>query len=96
MTLIRFAPIALLALAACDEVAVADDPDALAELRGTKSCIRAVQAETGVSGATPNTTVPVVEVNQYIIDVPGQASWVCYTNDQNQATELVRLRAATL
>ncbi|MEO0939832.1 MAG: hypothetical protein AAFY38_16900 [Pseudomonadota bacterium] len=96
MTLLRFAPLALLAVAACDEIAVADDPDALAELRGTKSCIRAVQNETGATGATANTELPVVEVNQYIIDVPGQPSWVCYTNDENQAIQLVKLRAATL
>ncbi|MEL7097849.1 MAG: hypothetical protein AAGM84_03375 [Pseudomonadota bacterium] len=96
MNILRFAPIALLAVTACDEIAVADDPDALAELRGTRSCIRAVQAETGASGATANTSVPVVEVNQYIIDVPGQASWVCYTNDENQATELVKLRGPSL
>ncbi|MEO0389674.1 MAG: hypothetical protein AAF218_01910 [Pseudomonadota bacterium] len=96
MNALKLWPIALLGLAACEEIAVADDPDALADLRGTRSCVRAVAAETGVSGVTINTTLPVIEVNQYIIDVPGQVSWVCYTNDQNQAIELVRLRAATL
>ncbi|MEM8578285.1 MAG: hypothetical protein AAGF60_10570 [Pseudomonadota bacterium] len=96
MKLTKFAALATLGLAGCEDIAVADDPDALAELRGTRSCIRAVSAETGASGVTANTTLPVVEVNQYIIDVPGQVSWVCYTNDQNQAVELVKLRGATL
>ena len=34
----------LLALAACDEIAVADDPAALADLRGQKSCLAAVRS----------------------------------------------------
>jgi len=96
MKAFHMAALATLGLAACEDLALADDPDALAELRGTRSCIRAVAAETGVSGVTANTTLPVVEVNQYIIDVPGQVSWVCYTNDQNQATELVKLRGQSL
>lgn len=40
----------LLGLAACDEIAVADDPAALAELRGQKSCVSAVAQQTGAAG----------------------------------------------
>lgn len=94
MVLLRYAPIALLALGACDEAAFSDDPAVRAEFAGVRSCIRAVQSETGSTGATHNTELPVVEVNQYIIDVPNQRSWTCYTNDQNRAIELVRLRGA--
>ena len=50
----------LLGLAACDEIAVADDPAALAELRGQKSCVSAVAQQTGASGVAINTTRPIV------------------------------------
>lgn len=81
--------LSLLGLAACDEIAVANDPVARAELRATKSCIRAVENETGASGVTLNTTLPVVEVNQYIIDVPGKPYWTCRTDDAGQAQTIV-------
>ncbi|MDF1727245.1 MAG: hypothetical protein P1U53_05780 [Sulfitobacter sp.] len=80
-----------LALAACDEIAVADDPAALAQLRGTKSCVAAVKRQTGASAVTPNTTLPVVEVNQYVIDVAAAPSWTCYTDDNNNAAQLVEM-----
>lgn len=84
--------LSLLALAACDELAVANDPVALAELRASKSCIAAVKAQTGSATATLNTTLPIVETNQYVIDVPGAVSWTCFTDDAGKATELVELR----
>lgn len=80
-------------LSACDEIAVMDDPDALLDLRGNKSCVRAVNATAGVSNARPNTTLPVVEVNQYIIDVPGSGSYFCYTDDNGSARQLVKMGA---
>ena len=52
----------LLGLAACDEIAVADNPAALAELRGQKSCAAAVTQQTGAAGVAVNTTRPVVEI----------------------------------
>jgi hypothetical protein len=84
--------LSILALAACDELAVANDPVALAELRATKSCIAAVKAQTGASTATLNTTLPIVEINQYVIDVPGAPAWTCFTDDMGQAAQLVVLR----
>ncbi|MFD2741091.1 hypothetical protein ACFSUD_16030 [Sulfitobacter aestuarii] len=83
---------ALLTLAACDELAVANDPVALAELRAHKSCIAAVEQQTGVSGSSVNTTLPVVELNQYVIDVPGALSWTCYTDENGKAAQLVEFR----
>lgn len=85
--------LSVLTVAACDEIAVADDPVALAELRASKSCIRAVEGQTGISGSTLNTTLPIVELNQYVIDVPNGPSWTCYTDDNGKATQLVELRA---
>jgi hypothetical protein len=84
--------LSILALAACDELAVANDPVALAELRANNSCIAAVKAQTGAATATLNTTLPIVEINQYVIDVPGAPSWTCFTDGAGQASELVELR----
>lgn len=84
--------LSLLSIAACDEVAVANDPVARAELRGTKSCIAAVKKQTGEKAVTGNTTFPVVETNQYIIDVNGVATWVCFTDDSGRAQELTKVR----
>jgi len=85
--------ISVAGLSACDELAVAGDPAALAELRGGKSCIAAVQRQTGKKGATVNTTIPVVELNQYIIDVPGAKSWNCFTDEKGKAVEMTEFRA---
>ena len=82
--------IALFGLAACDELAVADDPEALADLRGSKSCVAAVAKETGASGVTVNTTLPVVELNRFIIDVPGDGMWTCITEPNGRAKEIVK------
>ena len=65
----------LLALAACDEIAVADAPAALADLRGQKSCLAAVRSETGVEGVAINTTRPMVERYRHIVHVPGGGPW---------------------
>ena len=48
--------LSVLGLAACDEVAVANDPVARAELRAAKSCVAAVEKETGAAGVAMNTT----------------------------------------
>tara|TARA_R110002124_G_scaffold165414_1_gene332756 strand:- start:14 stop:304 length:291 start_codon:yes stop_codon:yes gene_type:complete len=84
--------LSVLGVAACDEVAVANDPVARAELRATKSCIAAVENETGAAGVAMNTTIPVIETNQYIVDVPNAPYWTCLTNDEGQAVTLVQNR----
>lgn len=84
--------LSLVGLAACDELAVANDPEALSDLRGEKSCIRAVNSQTGASNASINTTIPVIETNYYIVDVPGAKSWNCVTNEQGAAVQIVQRR----
>lgn len=81
-----------LGLAACDELAVANDPVALADLRGQKSCVAAVAGQTGASGVAVNTTIPVIELNRFIIDVPNAPSWTCVTDQAGKATEIVERR----
>ncbi|WP_370401576.1 hypothetical protein [Sulfitobacter sp. JB4-11] len=81
-----------LALAACDELAVANDPVALAELRGSKSCIAAVEKQADVSGAVVDTTVPIVELNRYVIRTASGTPWTCITDDNGKALELVENR----
>ena len=91
-TLLRpVAVIALLAVAACDETAVSSGGTSFAETRGINSCIRAVERETGIKGASHNTTLPVVEVDQFIINVPNAKPWTCYTNSNGRAEELVEI-----
>ncbi|MEW9918795.1 hypothetical protein AB2B41_04230 [Marimonas sp. MJW-29] len=79
----------VIGLAACDELAVANDPVALAEVRGQKSCVAAVARETGKTSGALNTTIPIVELNRYIVDVPGGGSWTCVTDANGRAIEIV-------
>ncbi len=81
-----------MALTACEEMATTGDPAARAELASQKSCIRAVEKHTGVSGASINTTIPVVETGQFIIDLPGKAPWTCYTDETGAAKQLIETR----
>lgn len=81
-----------LALSACEDMASAGDPAARAELASQKSCLRAVKKHTGISGATINTTIPIIETNQYIIDLPNLPSWTCYTDETGAARELIQTR----
>ena len=78
----------LLGVAACDEIAVAGDPVALADLRGQKSCVAAVNKQTGAKSVI-NTTIPVIETNRFIVDVPSAASWTCVTGPNGKALEIV-------
>ncbi|KIN64947.1 hypothetical protein Z946_3843 [Sulfitobacter noctilucicola] len=82
----------VLGVAACDELAVANDPVALAELRGQKSCISAVTSQTGAEKVVINTTIPVIETNRFIVDVPGAKPWTCVTDDKGVAIEIVERR----
>lgn len=79
----------LLAVAACDEIAVAGDPVALAEVRGQKTCVSAVAKESGNAGATINTTIPIIETGRFIVDVPNAKSWTCITDANGNATQIV-------
>jgi hypothetical protein len=79
----------LLGLVACDELALANDPVALADLRGRKGCIAAVAGETGAANVAINTTIPVIELNRFIVDVPGAKMWTCVTDENGKAIEIV-------
>ena len=85
--------LSLLAVAACDEIAVANDPEALADVRGQKTCVRAVADQTGASGVSINTTIPVIETNYFIVDVPNAKSWTCLTDKSGRAAQIVERRA---
>lgn len=84
--------LSLLALSACDELAVANDPEALAELRGQKSCIKVVAEKAGAPAAI-NTTIPVIETNFFIVDVQGGKSWNCLTDEKGQALQIAQRNA---
>lgn len=84
--------ISLFAVAACDEIAVAGDPVALADVRGTKSCIAAVNKQTGTGGAVLDTTVPIVELNRYVVNTAAGTPWTCITDENGKAIELVENR----
>ncbi len=80
------------ALAACEDMNATRDPAARIEIAAQKRCIRAVQDHTGLSGGAINTILPIVETNQYIIDLPGAPSWTCYTDDAGIPKELIETR----
>ena len=80
--------LSLLAVAACDELALANDPEALADLRGQKTCVKAVADQTGAAGVSINTTIPVIETNYFIVDVAGANSWTCITDESGRASQL--------
>ena len=79
-----------LALAACEDMSTTygSDPEGTSK----RSCIRAVEKYTGKSGGTLNTTRPIVETGQYIVDIPGGPSWTCYTDETGAARELIQTR----
>ena len=85
--------LSLLAVAACDELALANDPEALADLRGQKNCVKAVNAQIGASNAVINTTIPVIETNYFIVDVPNAKSWTCIIDEKGAASQIVERRA---
>ena len=79
-----------LALAACEDMSTTGGSDP--EGPSKRSCIRAVEKHTGKSGGTLNTTIPIVETGQYIVDIPGGPSWTCYTDETGAARELIGTR----
>lgn len=55
--------------------------DAPGAARALRACPRAIARQTGASGITLNTEIVIVEINQYIFDVPGQEQpWTCVTD----------------
>ncbi|MGJ8596623.1 hypothetical protein [Sulfitobacter sp.] len=85
--------VASMALAACDPAEFDSDPDVRRDARANRTCIKAVSEQVG-SPAQLNTTLPIVEVNQYIIDVPAtQESWMCRTDDEGTASQLYKMGA---
>ncbi|MDG1069327.1 MAG: hypothetical protein P8P40_13270 [Sulfitobacter sp.] len=82
---------AAMALTACDPAEFDADPDVRRDARANRTCMAAVTAQTG-SPSQLNTTLPIVEVNQYIIDVPAnQQRWMCRTDDEGNATQLYKM-----
>ncbi len=80
------------ALAACEDMTTPADPAAAADAAAQKRCIRAVETHTGVAGGVVNTTIPIVEINQHIIDLPATPSWTCYTDAAGIPKELIKTR----
>ena len=82
---------ATLALAACDPAEFDPDPDVRRDARANRTCVKAVKDQVGAP-AVQNTTLPVVEVNQYIIDVIGTSEmWMCRTDDEGNASQLYKM-----
>ncbi|QUJ77716.1 hypothetical protein KDD17_07135 [Sulfitobacter albidus] len=82
----------LMALAACDPAEFDPDPDVRRDARASRTCQAAVKDQTGDGTVQLNTTLPIVEINQYIIDAPGvQEQWMCRTDDEGNATQLYKL-----
>lgn len=79
-----------LTLAACDPAEFDPDPDVRAEARSNRKCVAAVKKQTGSATASVNTTIPVVEFNQFLIDVP-KATWVCIADDEGNPKQLYEL-----
>lgn len=84
----------MMALAGCDAAEFDPDPEVRADARGSRKCVVAVRNQTGDSSAVLNTTLPIVEINQFIVDVPGnQSQWLCQTDDNGNAQELLQINA---
>jgi len=82
----------LLALAACDPAEFDADPDVRADARGARTCLNAVRDQTGDASAAINTTLPIVEANQFIIDVPAAPErWLCRTDDAGAAQQIYKM-----
>lgn len=76
-------------LSACAELDA--DPDVRLDAKASRTCIAAIKKHTGAPAVSMNTTLPVVEVNQYIVDVEGGSSWTCLTNDDGQAEQFYEI-----
>jgi hypothetical protein len=84
---------AAVALTACDPAEFDPDPDVRRDARANRTCANAVSEQTA-SPAQLNTTLPIVEINQYIMDVPAiNERWMCRTDDEGNASQLYRMGA---
>ena len=84
----------LMALAGCDAAEFDPDPEVRADARGGRKCVVAVRDQAGDASAVLNTTLPIVEINQFIVDVPGnQSRWLCQTDDNGTPQQLLQLNA---
>ena len=79
----------LIGLSACAEFDA--DPDVRLDAKAGRTCIAAIKKHTSASAVSMNTTLPVVEVNQYIIDVEGGSSWTCLTDDNGRAQQFYEI-----
>lgn len=87
-----FLCLATMALSACDPAEFDADPDIRRDARANRKCVVAVKEQTGDATAQLNTTLPVVEINQYIVDVPAnQERWMCRTDDEGTPTQMYKL-----
>jgi hypothetical protein len=84
---------ALLALSACDEMAMTTggtSSGGMVVAAGERSCVAAVKDHTGAAGAAINRTLPVVELNRYIVDTSAGTRFTCVTDAMGSATEIVQ------
>ncbi len=87
-----FLCMATMALSACDPAEFDADPDVRRDARANRKCVVAVKEQTGDATSRINTTLPVVEINQYIVDVPAnQERWMCRTDDAGTPTQMYKL-----
>jgi hypothetical protein len=83
---------ATMALTACDPAEFDADPDVRRDARANRKCVTSVAEQTKDAAAQLNTTLLVIEVNQYIVDAPTlQERWMCRTDDEGNPTQLYRL-----
>ncbi len=81
-----------IALAACDPAEFDSDPDVRRDARANRQCVSQVRDITKDAAARLNTTLLIVEINQYIIDAPTlQERWMCRTDNEGNPTQLYRL-----
>ena len=85
---------ATLALTACDPAEFDADPDVRRDARANRKCVAVIKEQTGDATAQLNTTLPIVEINQFIVDAPAlQESWMCRTDDEGNPTQMYKLGA---
>jgi hypothetical protein len=83
---------AILTVSACDPAEFDTDPDVRRDARANRKCVLEVQEIAKDPAAQLNTTLPIVEINQYIIDAPTQQErWMCRTDDEGNPTQLYKL-----
>ncbi|THH38695.1 hypothetical protein E4Z66_03755 [Aliishimia ponticola] len=79
-----------LTLAACDEATMQQVSEDAVIRRGNASCIAAVEAQTGLPGATLSDAAVILEVNQILVNAGDGGRWSCFTNEEGQAVSLIK------